>query len=66
MKRIAVFHSSIGHTAKVYKDYEWQEYRVKFYSPEGQHMENADYHTDDKTDALDTARSLIIKMKAED
>ena len=66
MKRIAYLHSSIGHTAKVYRDSEWQEYRVKFYDTDGQHFTNADYHTDDKEDALTTARACLERYKAQD
>lgn len=57
MKKIAVF--SFGNrTAKVYRDSEWQEYRVKFYVA-GTHMDAADYHTDDREDAMDTAKVAI-------
>jgi hypothetical protein len=50
-----------GHVAKVYKDQDFNEYRVKHYSPEGKHMPKADYHTDDKSDAMDTAASAVSK-----
>lgn len=43
--------------AKVYRDAEWQEYRVKFFR-NGKHQEGADYHTDDKADAQFTARAF--------
>lgn len=43
--------------AKVYRDAEWREYRVKFYR-QGQYQADADYHTDDKSDAQFTARSF--------
>jgi hypothetical protein len=43
-------------TAKVYRDSEWQEWRVKFYV-DGAHLVNADYHTNDKVDAQGMARS---------
>ena len=33
-----------GHVAKVYKDKDWGEHRVKFYSPEGKHYTESDYH----------------------
>lgn len=42
------------YTAKVYRDAEWQEYRVKFYI-NGVHLTEADYHTDTKEDAVNTA-----------
>lgn len=50
-----------GHTAKVYKDQDWGEYRVKHYDPDGKHMEKADAHTDDRDDAIDSATSAVNK-----
>lgn len=44
--------------AKVYRDAEWNEYRVKFFT-NGFHQSRADYHTDDKQDAIDTAKYMI-------
>ena len=52
-----------GHVAKVYKDREYGEHRVKFFSPEGKHMTNADYHTDDVSDAHDTAEGQLNRYK---
>lgn len=46
-------------TAKVYRDAEWGEFRVKHFT-DGQHHKDADYHTDDKEDAKNTA-GLWIK-----
>lgn len=40
--------------AKVYRDAEYNEYRVCFWL-DGVKINNADYHTDDKQDAIDTA-----------
>ena len=48
-----------GHVAKVYKDRDWDEYRVKFFSPDGQHHPNADYHTETSEDAHDTAMGQV-------
>lgn len=42
---------------KVYRDAEWNEWRVKFFI-NGIHQVNADYHTNDKADAQATARSM--------
>ena len=39
-------------------DVEWQEYVVQFYA-DGVHMDNSDYHTPCRDDALDTARLAI-------
>jgi hypothetical protein len=47
---------------KLYKDTDWGEFRVKFYI-DGEHQTEADYHTDDKQDASDTARSFLSKAE---
>lgn len=44
---------------KVYRDAEWNEYRVKFYA-DGHYNPRADYHTDDKKDAIDTAKLMCM------
>jgi len=43
---------------KIYRDVEWNEFVVKFFV-NGQHQVDADYHTDDKNDAVDTAQRFI-------
>lgn len=48
--------------AKVYKDKDWGEYRVKHYE-NGKHLEKADAHTDDKEDAMDTANYFVNKKR---
>jgi len=50
-----------GHIAKVYKDRDFNEYRTKFYTPEGKHLTEGDSHTDDLQDAHDTAMSEVNK-----
>lgn len=50
--------------AKVYRDIDWNEYRVKFYLGTGKHLTEADYHTDDKQDALWTADKWAAKDNA--
>lgn len=40
--------------ATVYRNAEWQEYVVKFRAND-QPLRDADYHTDDKADAIGTA-----------
>jgi hypothetical protein len=52
-----------GHVAKVYKDRDYGEHRVKFFSPEGKHYSEADYHTDDVSDAHDTAQGQLNRYK---
>jgi hypothetical protein len=55
LRRIAVATNvNYTRTAKIYRDAVWEEYVVKF-SIDGKKQVNADYHTDDKEDALDTA-----------
>jgi hypothetical protein len=48
-----------GHVAKVYKDRDWQEYRTKFYTPEGKYLTEGDSHTDDAEDAHSTAKNQV-------
>ena len=52
-----------GHVAKVYKDRDYGEHRVKFFSPEGKHYPEGDYHTDDVGDAHDTAQGQLNRYK---
>lgn len=52
-----------GHVAKVYKDKDWGEHRVKFFDPDGKHRSESDYHTDDLSDAHDTAQSQLNRYK---
>jgi hypothetical protein len=59
--RLVGKHGAGAKTAKVYKDHEWGEYRVKFYTDGKHEGEAADYHTDDKDDANDTAKSWTTK-----
>lgn len=59
MRLIATYAGSGVH-AKVYRDSEWNEYRVKFYRY-NQHLTEADYHTPDKLDAIHTACSWTTK-----
>lgn len=49
--------------AKIYRNAEWQEYQVKFYSALGAYYSEGDYFTDDKTDAIDTAFWHDIQVK---
>lgn len=58
LKKIAEFHNTADEKkASVYRDSEWQEYRVKF-NASGIYLEGADYHTTDKIDAIDTASNF--------
>lgn len=46
------------HVAKVRRDKDYDEFRVEIHS-DGVHNKNADYHTDDKEDAHDTAKAML-------
>jgi hypothetical protein len=64
MRLISTIHKAAeALTVKTYRDTEWNEYRVKTYI-EGQHQIDADYHTEDKQDALDTARAIVARYTA--
>jgi hypothetical protein len=49
-------------SAKIYKDQDFGEYRVKHYEG-GKHNEAADYHTDDMEDAHTTASDFVNKKR---
>ena len=52
------------HSAKVYHDNDWGEYRVKFFKG-GKHLgDDADYHADDIDDANDTAKSQLSRYSS--
>jgi hypothetical protein len=53
-----------GHVAKVYKDKDYGEHRVKFYDPDGKYRSGADYHTDDLSDAHDTAKGQLNRYNS--
>ena len=53
-----------GHVAKVYKDKDYGEHRVKFYDPDGKYRSGADYHTDDVSDAHDTAKGQLNRYNS--
>lgn len=54
MRRIHRTDRIDGKHAEVYYCHDWCEYVVKFYN-HGKHQKRADYHTDDRQDAIDTA-----------
>ena len=63
LRLIKTYTGPKGHVAKVYKDRDWQEYRTKFYTPEGKHLTEGDSHTDDAEDAHHTAQSEVNKAR---
>lgn len=48
--------------ARIYRDAEWNEYRVRFYLQSHYFGESCDYHTDDRQDAKDTAAAELRYM----
>lgn len=57
-------HEANNKTAKVYRDSDYNEHRVKFYR-HGRYQMGADYHTDDVNDAHGTAKHFINKIDEE-
>ena len=53
-RKIAVVGNELYY-GKIYRDTDWNEYVVKFYEFDD-YIPNADFHTDNKQDAFDTAR----------
>lgn len=60
LRKIATF-PAVGATVTVYRDAEWQEYRVRVTLPGVVKMGDTDYHTDDKADALSTAAYAVAQ-----
>jgi len=45
-------------SVKIYRDTDWNEFKVQFYL-NGKHQADADYHTDDKQDAMDSSKKWL-------
>lgn len=61
MRLIGTHSSADGNKkAKVYRNSEWEEFVVKHFESDN-HQKNADYHTNDKEDAHNTAKHWINK-----
>lgn len=61
LRKLGVFFNQItDKKAEIFRDTEWEEFRVKFYR-QGQYQIHADYHTDDRKDANDTAAHWVNK-----
>lgn len=58
MRLIQTISGTAG-TAKAYRDSENGEYVVRFTGRDGARRPDADYFTDDKSDALGTARAMV-------
>ncbi len=64
--RLKGTHTAGNYSAKVYKDNEWNEHRVKFYK-NGKHLgEGPEYHTDDVEDAHATAKAALKRYNEYD
>lgn len=66
MKQVSILKVSTGHKAVIFFNPDFEEYTVKFYGDDGQHITNADYFTDDIEDARGTAQAELARMKNED
>lgn len=63
MRKVGTFFNQItAKKADVYRDAEWEEFRVKFYRF-GVYQAEADYHTDDRRDADSTASYWVNKSE---
>lgn len=58
MRTVIHVHEKGGRRAVTSRDSEWEEFCVYFHE-NGVHLEAADYHTDDREDALDTAAAWV-------
>lgn len=63
--RLVKTHVNGPHSAKVYKNPEWEENVVKFFR-NGAYQSKADYHTNDISDAHDTAKSALQRYADQD
>lgn len=63
--RLVKTHVNGPHSAKVYKNPEWEENVVKFFR-NGAYQPKADYHTNDMGDAHDTAKSALQRYATQD
>lgn len=52
----SIINTKLNLTAVVYRDADWDEYRVKHHV-NGEYQAEADYHCDDKAEAQNHARS---------
>jgi len=63
--RLVKTHTMGPHTAKVYKNPEWQENVVKTFR-DGVYQPRNDYHTDDMSDAHGTAKAQLASWASQD
>lgn len=61
LRKIATYFNQVTHkTAHVYRDAEWNEYRVKYYV-NGIYQVSADYHCDTRKEAEQNAEYFVNK-----
>lgn len=59
MRQIKKMRSQSGNLEiRVMENEDWDEFIVQMWS-DGKHLKKSDYHTDDKEDAIRTAKSMI-------
>lgn len=59
MRQIKKMRSKSGYLEiRVMENEDWEEFIVQMWS-DGKHLKKSDYHTDDKEDAIGTAKSMI-------
>jgi hypothetical protein len=61
MRLIHTFHKSSGISARVFHSAEYEEFIVRFYDGK-EHFADLDYFTDNREDALATARLQLSEM----
>jgi hypothetical protein len=61
MRLIHTFHKSSGISAKIFFTTGYEDFNVRFYVGK-HHLDNLDYFTDNREDALTTARVQLSEM----
>lgn len=59
LRKVQEFKNSKGDVAVIYRDSVWQEYRVRFSLAGIGYMPESDYHTNELSDALETAQHTL-------
>lgn len=62
-KKVATFEDG-PHRAYVFRNFHWEEFRVELWI-DGEHQKAADYHTDERTDALQTAQHMLTRAASD-
>jgi hypothetical protein len=59
LRHVKTYTGPKGHVAKVYKDHDWDEHRVKYFRPDGTYLPKADSHHSDAEEAHDESQSAV-------